>query len=109
MVRLTSMPSSEVIFISCSQARIARPSEVFVTSQVNSANSDIVTTVITICIQESCTTKPFSSKILNPPGISSGKFLSRAPWATWAKFCNAMDMPIAEISGAKRNEPRNGR
>jgi hypothetical protein len=35
--------------------------------------------------------------------------LLRGPCATWTKFDSTIDMPIAEINGARRNEPRNGR
>ena len=35
--------------------------------------------------------------------------LTLAPWLTWTKFCSVIDMPMALISGASRNEPRSGR
>ena len=35
--------------------------------------------------------------------------LLRGPCVTWTKLDRNVDMPIAEISGAKRNEPRKGR
>ncbi len=38
-----------------------------------------------------------------------GTGLLRGPWTTWTKFDRKVDMPIAEISGARRNEPRSGR
>ena len=40
---------------------------------------------------------------------SGGIDLLRGPCATWTKFDRKIDMPIAEISGARRNEPRSGR
>ena len=42
---------------------------------------------------------------LNIGGID----LLRGPCATCTKFERKIDMPIAEISGASRNEPRSGR
>ena len=50
MVRSVSMPSRLAIFLSCSQARIARPSGVRVTSQVKTASTPSVTAMISICI-----------------------------------------------------------
>ena len=44
-----------------------------------------------------------------PPGTSGAIGFTFAPCAIWVKFCNTSDMPIALISGASRNEPRNGR
>ena len=44
-----------------------------------------------------------------PPEILGGSGLTLAPWVIWTKFCRKIDMPIAEISGARRNEPRSGR
>ena len=38
-----------------------------------------------------------------------GTGLLRGPCATCTKFYRKIDMPIAEISGARRNEPRSGR
>src|SRR5215472_4312869 len=38
-----------------------------------------------------------------------GMDLLRGPCVTCTKFDKKIDMPIAEISGASRNEPRNGR
>ena len=42
-------------------------------------------------------------------GTSGGIDLLRGPCVTCTKFDKTIDMPIAEINGAKRNEPRNGR
>ena len=42
-------------------------------------------------------------------GISGGTDLLRGPCVTCTKFDRKIDMPIAEISGARRNEPRSGR
>ena len=44
-----------------------------------------------------------------PPGMNWGIGLTRAPWLTCTKFCSTIDMPIALISGANRNDPRSGR
>jgi hypothetical protein len=44
-----------------------------------------------------------------PPSSTGGMGLMRAPWVSCTKFCRKIDMPIAEISGASRNEPRSGR
>ena len=44
-----------------------------------------------------------------PPGISETKAFLSAPCAFCAEFCSTIDMPMAEISGASRNEPRSGR
>ena len=35
--------------------------------------------------------------------------LLRGPCVTWTKFDRTIDMPMAVISGARRNEPRSGR
>ena len=35
--------------------------------------------------------------------------LLRGPWASCTRFMRKIDMPIAEMSGAKRKEPRSGR
>ena len=45
----------------------------------------------------------------NSPCTMGGIGLLRGPWLTCTKFDRKIDMPIAEISGARRNEPRNGR
>ena len=50
MVLSTLMPRSEAIFMSCSQARWARPSEVRWISTVNTAISTSVETMIRICM-----------------------------------------------------------
>ena len=50
MVRSTSTPSSAAMRRSCSQARWARPSEVFCTTYQNAASSTAVTTTIRICL-----------------------------------------------------------
>jgi hypothetical protein len=44
-----------------------------------------------------------------PPWICGGSGFTRAPWLTRTKFCKRIDMPIAVINGARRNDPRNGR
>ena len=44
-----------------------------------------------------------------PPWIIGSNDLLRAPCEIWTKFDKTNDMPIAEISGASLNEPRNGR
>jgi hypothetical protein len=41
--------------------------------------------------------------------IIGGVGLLRAPCTTWTKFDRKIETPIAEISGASRNEPRSGR
>ena len=109
MVRSVSIPSSPAIFRSCSHARMDRPSGVFVTSQVKMASTVSVVMTMAICIQESCTAKPSCSISFTPPGSSAGIGLTRAPWLTWTKFCSTIDMPMALISGARRNDPRSGR
>ena len=38
-----------------------------------------------------------------------GSGFTRALCTSWTKFCRMIDMPIAVISGARRNEPRSGR
>ena len=38
-----------------------------------------------------------------------GTGLLRGPCTIWTKLERKVDMPIAEISGARRNEPRSGR
>ncbi len=38
-----------------------------------------------------------------------GTGLLRGPCATCTKFDRKIDMPIAEMSGARRNDPANGR
>ncbi len=86
-----------------------RPSEVRVTSQVNTASTSSVVTTMATCIQESCTAKPPVSMSCTPPGSSASIGLTLAPWLTWTKFCSTIDMPMALISGASRNEPRSGR
>ena len=88
---------------------MARPSGVRVTSQVKIASTTSVVTTMAICIQDSCTAKPPRSMNWMPPGITGGIGLTRAPWLTWTKFCSVIDMPMALISGASRNEPRSGR
>ena len=35
--------------------------------------------------------------------------VARAPWVSCTMFCKKIDMPIAEIKGARRVEPRKGR
>ena len=50
MVRSTSMPRRAAIFWSCSQARWARPSEVFWMRMVNTAMRISVETMIRICM-----------------------------------------------------------
>src|SRR4029077_11203185 len=45
----------------------------------------------------------------NSPCTSGGIDLLRGPCVTCTKFDKTIDIPIAEISGANRNEPRNGR
>ena len=49
---------------------------------------------------------PISTKL---PWIIGGSGLLRGPWRIWTRFARKMDMPIAEISGARRKEPRSGR
>jgi hypothetical protein len=41
--------------------------------------------------------------------IIGGIGLLRGPCVTCTKFDSAIDMPIAVISGASRNDPRKGR
>ena len=65
--------------------------------------------MMAICIQEICTRNASVSHTPRPPGTSWVMGLLRAPWLTWTKFCSRIDMPMALISGARRNEPRSGR
>ena len=55
IVASTSMPSSAAILRSCSQARCARPSEVFCTRYQKAASSTAVTTTIRICLYDKVT------------------------------------------------------
>ncbi len=79
------------------------------TSQVNTPSSDSVVTTMAICIHDSCTAKPSVVISAMPPGMTAAIGFTRAPWLTCAKFCSTIDMPMALISGASRNEPRSGR
>ena len=47
--------------------------------------------------------------IVYPPVIRLCSGLTRAPCTVCTKFCNAIDMPIAVISGASRNDSLSGR
>ena len=80
-----------------------------VTSHVNAARMASVVTTMTICIHDRRAAKPSVSRTVKPPGISASIGLTRAPWLTCTKFCRVMDMPMALISGARRNDPRRGR
>src|SRR5215467_14745914 len=61
------------------------------------------------CLWDSVTGKSLLLDKTNSPCTSGGMDLLRGPWVTCTKFESVIDMPIAEISGAKRNEPRKGR
>ena len=79
---------------------------------MTSQNTPISTTVVTtmrIWMLERFTAKPSSLKIWYPPVTTGGSGLTRAPWATWMKFCKMMDMPMAVMRGASRNDSRSGR
>ena len=58
MVRSTLTPSSAAIFMSCSQARCWRPSEVRAITQVKPAISTTVTSTMMICSHVTRTSKP---------------------------------------------------
>lgn len=53
--------------------------------------------------------KPSTVSRSTPPVIIGGIGLTRAPCVSCTMFCRKIDMPIAEMSGASRVEPRNGR
>ena len=78
-------------------------------SQVKPAISATVTTTIRICEYETRAVKPSIVSRSIPPTIIGGIGLTRAPCVSWTMFCRKIDMPIAEMSGARRVEPRNGR
>ena len=105
MVRSTSMPSSAAILRSCSQARWARPSDVLLTRYQKSVSRTAVTTTMMICFSEI----DDAERRCRPCETIGGIGLLRGPCVTWTKFDSAIDMPIAVISGARRNEPRSGR
>jgi len=44
-----------------------------------------------------------------PPVSIGGIGLTRAPCVSCTIFCRKIDMPIAEMSGANRVDPRKGR
>jgi hypothetical protein len=48
-------------------------------------------------------------KSVKSPCTIGGIDLLRGPCVTWTKFDRKIDMPMAEINGASRNEPRKGR
>ena len=52
---------------------------------------------------------PLPSAIAKPPLMIGCSGFTRAPCDTCTKFCRTIDMPIAVMSGASRNEPRSGR
>jgi hypothetical protein len=65
--------------------------------------------MMSIWLQPICTVKPGASHSTMPPSSTGGIGLTRAPWVSCTLFCRKIDMPIAEISGARRVEPRSGR
>src|SRR5262249_4081954 len=58
IVRLMFTPSSEAIFMSCSQARCWRPSDVRLISSVKPTMTSTVTTMIMICLSVICALMP---------------------------------------------------
>jgi hypothetical protein len=64
-----------------------------------------VTAMMMICFKEMV----IAPKMVDRSVTSGGIGLLRGPCVTWMKFDSTIDMPIAVISGARRNEPRNGR
>ena len=94
---------------SCSQARWARPRAVRAMSSENAVISTTVVRMMMIWMFESWTAKPPVSLSVKPPVMIGGRGLTRAPWTIWTRFWRTIDMPIAVISGASRNEPRSGR
>ena len=93
---------------SCSQARWARPSLVFCTSAQKATSSTAVTTKMRNCFSEIVTVPPPSGMVITSLSMG-GTGLLRGPCATCTKFDRKIDMPMAEISGASRNEPASGR
>ena len=109
MVRSTLTPSSAAIVRSCSHERCCRPNAVWVIIQVKATISTTVVTMISSWLQPICTVKSGVCHSSMPPSITGGIGLTRAPWVSCTVFCRKIDMPIAEISGASRVEPRSGR
>ena len=79
IVRLTLTPNSEAIFMSCSQARCWRPSEVAAISQLKPAISTTVTMTMMICSQVTRTSKPSRLNRTKPPSTMRPPGLGRAP------------------------------
>ncbi|MCY1465586.1 hypothetical protein D9M71_837530 [compost metagenome] len=95
--------------MSSAQARQARPMR---ERPMNSVSAIIITSVTpTISRREYGTVTVKSPPIWNSmaPEISTGTDTSRAPCASRTSFCRKIDMPMAEISGARRGPPRKGR
>jgi hypothetical protein len=65
--------------------------------------------MIRICMMLTETVTVAPSNSTKPPRTTGSSGFTRAPWLTCTRFCRKMLMPIAEISGARRKEPRSGR
>jgi hypothetical protein len=60
------------------------------------------------CFSEIVTVPPMTGMVSTSLSMG-GTGLLRGPCATCTKFDRKIDMPMAEISGARRKDPANGR
>ena len=99
--------------MSCSQERWARPSEVRVMIAVKTAMSTSVVMMMKICMFDRRTmNSPWSlarSMMTWPPVTMGCSGFGRPSCAMRTYSCSTMDMPMAEIRGARRKDPRRGR